>query len=278
MTVTQLHPVPRETLVAAHALLVAAEHDARINLAKAATPRSLRRRAVRLVMAADELTAALDDYFSGLAARILPVVKAVAPWDPDKADWARETRLLTEMLRAAAVELGPDAYAGVNAELGLELAFDVRMEGPEVKPVINQIGNDVTGINDVSRQKLRRIVAEGVERGYSLDQLVRGVPDDNFAGLRQTVDGWSSTGAGQGTSRAAMIARTETANVYNHLALSGYDAGGIGSVLVFDGRDCGWTSHEDPDKANGTTRKIADARQHPIAHPNCGRAFGAHIA
>jgi hypothetical protein len=276
VTMTQLHPVPRETLQAAHALLVAAERDARVNLVKAATPASLRRRSVRLAIAADELTVALDEYFAGMADRILPVAKAVAPWDPDSADWAREDALLRAALERTAEDLGPDAYAGVNAELGLELDF--QMDGPSVKPVMTQIGNDVTAINDVSRQKLRRLIAEGVERGYSMGQIVRGVPDDGFAGLRNLVDGWSSTGAGQGTSRAAAIARTETANVYNHLALSGYNAGGIASVLVFDGRDCGWTSHEDPDKANGTIRTLVEARQHVIAHPNCGRAFGASIA
>ena len=274
MTIQLLHPVPRETLATAHALLVAAETDARRQLAKAATPRSLALRDARLAEVADELTAALDVYFDGLAARILPVAKAIAPWDPDAVDWAREKELLESLLGRAVTELGPDAYAAVNRELGLELDF--KMDGPKVKPVITQVGNDVTGINDVTRQRLRRVVTEGVERGYSLQQIVRGVPGDGFAGLEDLVGSWKST-SGSANARATMIARTETANVYNHLAIAGYDAGGIGSVLVFDGSDCGWTSHEDLDKANGTVRTLVEARKHVIAHPNCGRAFGAYI-
>ncbi len=275
MTISLLHPVPRETLQVAHALLVAAETDARRELAKAATPRSLLRRAARLAEIGDELTAALDDYFDGMAARILPVAKAIAPWDPDSVDWKLERELLEALFGRVVTDLGPDAYEAVNRELGLELEF--RMAGPTVKPVVTQIGQDVTGINDVSRQRLRRVVTEGVERGYSLSEIVRGVPDDGFAGLNDLVGSWKST-SGNVNARATMIARTETANVYNHLALSGYDAGGIGSVLVFDGPDCGWTSHEDLDKANGTARTLAEARKHVIAHPNCGRAFGAHVA
>ena len=274
MTIIPLHPVPRETLEAAHALLVAAETDARRGLAKAATPAILRQRAARLAEVSDELTAALDDYFDGMAARILPVAKAIAPWDPDGVDWAREQELLEQLLGRVVTELGPDAYAGVNRELGLEIDF--AMEAPSVRPVMSQIGTDVTAITDVTRQKLRRVVAEGVERGYSLGQLVRGVPDEGFAGLRDLVAGWKST-SGNANARATMIARTETANVYNHLAIAGYDAGGVASVIVFDGPDCGWTSHDDLDKANGTVRTLVDARANVIAHPNCGRAFGAAV-
>ena len=43
---------------------------------------------------------------------------------------------------------------------------------------------------------------------------------------------------------------------------------------VFDGFDCGWTTHTDPDKANGTVRTIEAAAEAPISHPRCRRAFG----
>lgn len=274
MTVLAFPTVPRETLEVAHALLAAAEADARRQLAKAVTPALRAARDARLAEVADELTVRLDDYFDGMAERVLPVAKALAPWDPDLADWEREAEKLLGILNTTVTELGPDAYANVNRELGLELEF--RMDGPSVKPVMAQIGNDVTAINDVSRQRLRRLVADGVERGYSIGEIVRGVPDDSFTGLRDMVGSWKST-SGSANARATMIARTETANVYNHLALSGYEEGGYGSVIVFDGPDCGWTSHDDLDKANGTVRTLAEAREHPIAHPNCGRAFGAHV-
>ncbi|WP_329126030.1 hypothetical protein [Streptomyces sp. NBC_01353] len=42
---------------------------------------------------------------------------------------------------------------------------------------------------------------------------------------------------------------------------------------VRDGPDCGWQSHQDPDRAHGTLRTVQDALAHPVAHANCQRQF-----
>ena len=52
-----------------------------------------------------------------------------------------------------------------------------------------------------------------------------------------------------------------------------HEAGGR-FVEVFDGAGCGWTSHQDPDKASGTVWTLGDAAAWPISHPRCRRAFG----
>ena len=44
-------------------------------------------------------------------------------------------------------------------------------------------------------------------------------------------------------------------------------------ILVSDGPDCGWTYHDDPQKADGMVVSIAEARANPIAHPHCQRRF-----
>lgn len=74
---------------------------------------------------------------------------------------------------------------------------------------------------------------------------------------------------------ARMAARTKSAVAYNSGSLNAYYADGVGWVEVFDGRECGWRSHDDPDKAARTIRPIEEAAQYAIAHPNCGRGFGA---
>ncbi|MFD3336048.1 hypothetical protein ACFWV1_25890 [Streptomyces sp. NPDC058700] len=51
------------------------------------------------------------------------------------------------------------------------------------------------------------------------------------------------------------------------------DEVGADWVEVRDGSDCGWTSHDDADRAAGTLRTIQDALAHPVAHPNCRREF-----
>lgn len=71
-----------------------------------------------------------------------------------------------------------------------------------------------------------------------------------------------------------MLARTKTALAYNTAAFTEYRESDIKWVEVFDGASCGWVSHDDPDKANGTIRKLEDAEAFPISHPQCRRAFG----
>lgn len=56
-----------------------------------------------------------------------------------------------------------------------------------------------------------------------------------------------------------------------------YEQLGCTRVQVRDGSDCGWTSHQDADLADGTYRSIDDALAHPSAHPNCVREFLPHF-
>lgn len=73
---------------------------------------------------------------------------------------------------------------------------------------------------------------------------------------------------------ADMAARTKSAVAYNAGTLNAAQAQGVSFMEVFDGAGCGWTSHADPDKANGTVRSIEDCASFPIAHPRCSRSFG----
>lgn len=73
---------------------------------------------------------------------------------------------------------------------------------------------------------------------------------------------------------ARMVARTKSAVAYSAGKLNEGHAAGVRWVEVFDGSDCGWTSHTDGDKANGTIRHIEDAGEFVISHPNCVRDFG----
>lgn len=49
---------------------------------------------------------------------------------------------------------------------------------------------------------------------------------------------------------------------YKHLGL-------VLAVRVYDGDDCGWRGHNDPDKAHMSYRSLEEAEAHPGAHPNC---------
>ncbi|WP_432061519.1 hypothetical protein [Streptomyces sp. S1] len=65
----------------------------------------------------------------------------------------------------------------------------------------------------------------------------------------------------------------KSAVAYNASTLNRPREAGVTSVEVFDGLDCGWTSHQDPDKATRTLRTVEE--EWPISHPPCRRGFGS---
>jgi hypothetical protein len=73
-------------------------------------------------------------------------------------------------------------------------------------------------------------------------------------------------------AEAATLAKSAVA--YNAGTLNLAREAGVQYMEVFDGAGCGWTSHQDPDKATGTLRTVEEAAQWPISHPRCRRAFG----
>ncbi|MBO9555605.1 phage minor capsid protein [Cellulomonas sp.] len=71
---------------------------------------------------------------------------------------------------------------------------------------------------------------------------------------------------------ADMVMRTKTAIAYQEGGLSQGNRLGVVWWEVMDGPGCGWTSHDDPRKADGLIVDLDDARAHPISHPNCRRS------
>lgn len=69
-----------------------------------------------------------------------------------------------------------------------------------------------------------------------------------------------------------MVVRTKTAEAYQTGGFNQGERLDIEFWEVFDGWDCGWTSHDDADKANGKIVRLDQAREYPIAHPNCLRS------
>ncbi|MFD3452783.1 hypothetical protein ACFWVC_11410 [Streptomyces sp. NPDC058691] len=82
-------------------------------------------------------------------------------------------------------------------------------------------------------------------------------------GARYPVQAWAE---------AATLAKSAVA--YNAGTLNRAREAGVQWVQAFDGAGCGWTSHQDPDKATGTLRTVEEAAAWPISHPRCRRAFG----
>ena len=238
---------------------------ARGRLAKAATPAALASRENLFAEAQPAMAAELIELFGGLLSRA-GVHKDVAfPFDSETdVDWTDEKARLRVVLERWYVAMGDAAYAALGEQLGVELTFD--LAAASTKSVRHLIGVNVTSITDTLREMLRNRIEDAIARGLSVEQLVRGT--DTVQGLRELFG-----------SRAQTIALTETATAYNLASSAGYrESGLIDEVEIFDGPECGWTEHDDPDLADGSTRTLHEFDEYPVAHPNCQRAAGPVVA
>ena len=136
---------------------------------------------------------------------------------------------------------------------------------PELPILQNSLRGAGSKINDVSRSAIRSQISTGTGRGYSIDQIVRGVPKDDYAGLRSVVRETYK-------NRSRAIARTEIAHSQNASTAARYRTAGVTQVIVRDGDD------DELCAPYSNTRQSLDwALDNPIAHPNCTRAFAAVI-
>jgi hypothetical protein len=173
--------------------------------------------------------------------------------------------------RRLQIVIGADLQAQYLDAAGLaaDIVTGTGAPDPNDARILNylvQAGDRIVGINDVTRDDVALALALGGERGYNQEQIAYGVPEDNFMGIQDIVD---QTYRG----RADAIVRTELAFASARASLDQYTEAAVTLVDVLDGPGCGWTEHDDPDIADGSTRTMAEAMAYPIAHPNCIRVF-----
>ena len=136
---------------------------------------------------------------------------------------------------------------------------------PDLPIVQNAMRVSGEQINDVSRKALKQEIQKGTQLGYSIDEIVDGVPEENYRGLRSVV-------AETYKNRARTIARTEIARAQNTGTIARYRAAGVTEVIVRDG---------DQDDLCapyvGTKQTTQWALDNATAHPNCTRAFAAVV-
>ena len=121
-------------------------------------------------------------------------------------------------------------------------------------------GERIADINARTLQAITIELAEGARRGYSIAQLIDGVPAEGFRGVLAV--GMENGVGVWGDARAETIARTETALSYNRATLGGYKEFGVRQVTAIDG-----DTDADCANRNGATFSVDDA--YGIAdHPN----------
>jgi hypothetical protein len=137
-------------------------------------------------------------------------------------------------------------------------------------------------IQQLARSATQRAITEGVtatQAGSELTaQVIAAVADvlpANQAGVLCVV--YSNGAKVPVASWGEMNARTTTALAYNAGTTQQARDDGFDMLDVFDGPDCGWLDHLDPDLADGSVRTVEACDANPISHPNCQRAFGPHV-
>lgn len=218
----------------------------------------------RLTMLQDRvarrLQGRLEAYFRQLgqraARRYRQQVEASAPYEvkqvpPPLIYRVEDEALLERLLVAFETELAMMVAEAVEPLLSTQ---------PPAREIVQQVARQnaarrVTNISDTIRQRIASTIERGLRDGLSDREVARN--------LARVV---GSEG------RAATIARTEMALAAQEAAHDRYARAGVEFVDISDGPGCGWTSHDDPDLADGSRRTIQEANEYPIAHPRCVRA------
>lgn len=177
----------------------------------------------------------------------------------------------------------PTIYmAGAADAVQAGLGFDPSMVTAETVERLASTGWDdllaaTTHVEAATKQALRRITRNEVgmsvlagEPGVAASRSAESAARD----VDQILTVTYSNGAVHSVADYVDTAtRTTTIGIFN---AGGFDlarGNDVAWMEVFDGPDCGWTEHDDPDLADGTVRHIDDCEENDSAHPRCARSF-----
>jgi hypothetical protein len=187
---------------------------------------------------------------------------------------------LLEPLAGRVEDLAGHAVGGVAAAAAVAAAEDLATVGRRftavdavVELAAKQLAGDLHAAVDhylltarsLARELLRAASSTGTAREMEV-ALERTLRDRGLAAVVYR------DGSRHGLAEySRMAARTALAETWQRATFAAMRDVGAGWVEIVDGAGCGWTRHDDPDKANGSIRSVDDAESYPLAHPNCGR-------
>lgn len=137
-----------------------------------------------------------------------------------------------------------------------QVGMEPQMYSPIVQRELARAGERIVDINDTTRRAVAEMLQEADMRGYNLYQIATGVPEEDFPGLRATVEELYQ-------GRAETIARTELAYATQHAAHDDWRQSGVQWVAIDDGVDF---DAECADR-NGTTVSVEEDVE--PNHPRC---------
>jgi hypothetical protein len=151
--------------------------------------------------------------------------------DPEWFDAAAEDAALQKTLRSLYLAAGRGSLQVVADSLNRVVPN--RAVDRVLTDLLEYGGERIRDMNAKTLQAITIELAEGTRRGYTVGQLIDGVPGEGFKGVLNV--GMDNGVGVWGDARAETIARTETALSYNRAALDGYKEFRVTRVLAYDG-------------------------------------------
>jgi len=136
-----------------------------------------------------------------------------------------ETGNLSNILRAAQAKASKRTFKTI-LDIGVAGSLDWSEKLPVIQRILNTAPARAQMIHRTTSKAIGRGVTVALERGYSVGQLARGVPDDNFPGLRSILT--------ETDVRARLIARTEIMRTQNQSSIGYYQTQGYMYVQADD--------------------------------------------
>ena len=136
-----------------------------------------------------------------------------------------ETGNLEKILETAFRKVSKRTFGTIN-DVGVAGNLSWSDKLPTVQNVLTSAPTRATMIHKTSSKAVQRAVQMGLERGYSIQQLAKGVPDDKFPGIRAVL--------GETENRAKLIARTEVMRTQNQTTVGFYKEQGFAYVRADD--------------------------------------------
>tara|TARA_B100001123_G_scaffold308697_1_gene344973 strand:- start:5794 stop:7854 length:2061 start_codon:yes stop_codon:yes gene_type:complete len=132
---------------------------------------------------------------------------------------------LSEILYRMFLDVSKNTFGIINAS---GVAGDVAWSeaSPIVAGVLTESPVRATLIHNTTKKNVQKLIQMAFERGYSIDQLARGVPADNFAGIRSLMN--------ESKKRAKLIARTEVMRSQNLTSINLFRNQGFEYVRAYD--------------------------------------------
>jgi len=173
------------------------------------------------------------------------------------------TNELADLLRNSGVRITRDVFREVN-DAGLIGAVEWSEQSPVVTGMLTSVQGRASMIHSTTKKWLQRSIVTAFERGYSIEQLARGVPKENFPGVQGIMNDTKT--------RSRLIARTETMRSQNMTTTKLYQQQGFNYVQASD-IDGGVDNYVDPadgltcSQRNGQVFRTSEAFD-VMDHPN----------